>query len=90
MAGLLSRLGRCSARRHWLVIIAWGVIMGIAGVTYTLFAGTISSSITIPNAKTSQVQDELADKFPEKRVSLPEYLDFAEQLVHHLEGHHGM
>ena len=33
---------------------------------------------------------ELADKFPEKRVSLSEYLEFAEQLVHHLEGHHGM
>ncbi|WP_144713071.1 MMPL family transporter [Curtobacterium pusillum] len=64
MAGLLYRLGRFSARRHWLVIIAWVVILGIAGVTYTLFAGTISSSITIPNTKTSQVQDELADKFP--------------------------
>lgn len=64
MAGLLYRLGRFSARRHWLVIIAWIVIMGIAGVTYSLFAGTISSSITIPNTKTSQVQDELADKFP--------------------------
>ncbi|MFS2028571.1 MULTISPECIES: MMPL family transporter [unclassified Curtobacterium] len=64
MAGLLYRLGRFSARRHWLVIIAWVVIMGIAGVTYSLFAGTISSSITIPNTKTSQVQDELADKFP--------------------------
>ncbi|MGN6407474.1 MAG: MMPL family transporter [Curtobacterium sp.] len=64
MAGLLYRLGRFSARRHWLVIIAWVVIMGIAGVTYSLFAGTISSSITIPNTKTSQVQDQLADKFP--------------------------
>jgi RND superfamily putative drug exporter len=64
MAGLLYRLGRFSARRHWLVIIAWIVIMGIAGLTYSLFAGTISSSITIPNTKTSQVQDELADKFP--------------------------
>ncbi|KTR51877.1 MMPL family transporter [Curtobacterium oceanosedimentum] len=64
MAGLLYRLGRFSARRHWLVIIAWVVILGIAGLTYSLFAGTISSSITIPNTKTSQVQDELADKFP--------------------------
>ena len=64
MAGLLYRLGRFSARRHWLVIITWVVIMAVAGVTYTLFAGTISSSITIPNTKTSQVQDQLADKFP--------------------------
>ena len=64
MAGLLYRLGRFSARRHWLVIITWIVVMGIAGGTYALFAGTISSSITIPGTKTSQVQDELADKFP--------------------------
>ncbi|WIB59478.1 MMPL family transporter [Curtobacterium sp. MCLR17_007] len=64
MAGLLYRLGRFSARRHWLVIITWIVLMGIAGGTYALFAGTISSSITIPGTKTSQVQDELADKFP--------------------------
>ncbi|WP_267425140.1 MULTISPECIES: MMPL family transporter [unclassified Curtobacterium] len=64
MAGLLYRLGRFAARRHWLVIIAWIVILGITGGTYALFAGTISSSITIPNTKTSQVQDQLADKFP--------------------------
>ncbi|ROP61008.1 MULTISPECIES: MMPL family transporter [unclassified Curtobacterium] len=64
MAGLLYRLGRFSARRHWLVIISWIVIMGIAGGTFALFSGTISSSITIPGTKTSQVQDELADKFP--------------------------
>ncbi len=64
MAGLLYRLGRFSARRHWLVIVSWIVIMGIAGGTYALFAGSISSSITIPGTKTSQVQDELADKFP--------------------------
>ncbi|MGN7191170.1 MMPL family transporter [Curtobacterium sp. MCBA15_004] len=64
MAGLLYRLGRFAARRHWLVIITWIVLMGIAGLTYSLFAGTISSSITIPNTKTSQVQDQLADKFP--------------------------
>ncbi|MFJ3383644.1 MULTISPECIES: MMPL family transporter [unclassified Curtobacterium] len=64
MAGLLYRLGRFSARRHWLVIISWIVIMGIAGGTYALFSGSISSSITIPGTKTSQVQDELADKFP--------------------------
>lgn len=64
MAGLLYRLGRFSARRHWLVIIAWVVILGVTGGTYALFAGSISSSISIPNTKTSQVQDELADKFP--------------------------
>ncbi|PZE85268.1 MMPL family transporter [Curtobacterium sp. MCBD17_032] len=64
MAGLLYRLGRFAARRHWTVIIAWIVLMAIAGVTFSLFSGTISSAISIPGTKTSQVQDELADKFP--------------------------
>jgi RND superfamily putative drug exporter len=64
MAGLLYRLGRFAARRHWTVIIAWIVLMAITGVTFSLFSGTISSAISIPGTKTSQVQDELADKFP--------------------------
>jgi RND superfamily putative drug exporter len=46
------------------VIVAWLALTAIAGVTYSLFAGTISSAITIPGTKTSQVQDELAGKFP--------------------------
>jgi putative drug exporter of the RND superfamily len=63
MAGLLYRLGRFSARRHWLVIIAWIVIMAIAGGAYAAFHGTLSSSITIPGTKTQQVSDELSSKF---------------------------
>jgi RND superfamily putative drug exporter len=64
MAGLLYRLGRFSARRHWYVVIAWILILALGGVGYALFAGTISSSITIPGTATSKVTDELAKKFP--------------------------
>jgi RND superfamily putative drug exporter len=64
MAGLLYRLGRFSARRHWTVILSWIVIIAIAGVGYGLFAGTISSSITIPGTATAKVADQLATKFP--------------------------
>ncbi|PZE77868.1 MMPL family transporter [Curtobacterium sp. MCBD17_019] len=63
MAGLLYRLGRFAARRHWSVVVAWIVILALAGVGYSLFAGTISSSITIPGTATSKVTDELAKKF---------------------------
>jgi RND superfamily putative drug exporter len=64
MAGLLYRLGRFSARRHWLVIVAWIVIVALAGVGFALFKGPVSSSITIPGTATSKVTDELAAKFP--------------------------
>lgn len=64
MAGLLYRLGRFAARRHWTVIIAWVVIIALAGTGYALFKGTPSSSITIPGTATQKVTDELAKKFP--------------------------
>ncbi|KQO61360.1 MMPL family transporter [Curtobacterium sp. Leaf261] len=64
MAGLLYRLGRFAARRHWYVIVAWVLLLALGGVGYSLFAGTTSSNITIPGTATAKVQDELADKFP--------------------------
>ena len=64
MAGLLYRLGRLSARRHWTVIVSWALIIALAGVGYGLFHGAISSAITIPGTATSKVTDELATKFP--------------------------
>jgi len=67
MAGLLYRLGRFSARRHWTVIVSWVLIIALTGVGYALFAGVPSPSISIPGTATAKVQDELAAKFP--RVS---------------------
>ncbi|WP_433041658.1 MMPL family transporter [Dactylosporangium sp. CS-033363] len=64
MAELLYRLGRFSARRHWLVITGWIVVMAIAGATYAMFSGSLSGAITIPGTPTSKVADELAAKFP--------------------------
>ncbi|AMM20262.1 RND transporter [Frondihabitans sp. PAMC 28766] len=64
MAGLLYRLGRFAARRHWTVIISWVVIIALAAVAYSIFKGPTSESITIPGTATSKVTDELAKKFP--------------------------
>ncbi|ARC56252.1 Membrane protein YdfJ [Frondihabitans sp. 762G35] len=64
MAGLLYRLGRFSARRHWVVIVSWVVIIALAGVGYGLFKGPITSAISIPGTATQKVTDELAAKFP--------------------------
>ncbi|OMH23892.1 RND transporter [Tersicoccus phoenicis] len=64
MAGLLYRLGRFCASRHWLVIISWILVLAISGGTFALFSGTISSAISIPGTATEQVQNRLAEKFP--------------------------
>jgi RND superfamily putative drug exporter len=46
------------------VIVAWVVIIALAGVAFSLFKGPTSESITIPGTATSKVTDELAKKFP--------------------------
>ena len=63
MAGLLYRLGRFAARRRWLVIVSWIVIIALAALGYGLFRGTISSSVSIPGTATSKVTDELTRDF---------------------------
>ncbi|TFD69317.1 MMPL family transporter [Cryobacterium sp. Hb1] len=64
MASLLYRLGRFSARRAWLVIVAWVVILGLAVGAFSAFGGTLTSSVSIPGTATQKVSDELAAKFP--------------------------
>jgi len=64
MASLLYRLGRFSARRAWLVIVAWVVILGLAGGAFALFGGTLTSAVSIPGTATQEVSDELSEKFP--------------------------
>jgi RND superfamily putative drug exporter len=64
MASLLYRLGRFSARRAWLVITAWILVLGLAGGAFALFGGTLTSAVSIPGTATQQVSDELSEKFP--------------------------
>ncbi|GAA3883973.1 MMPL family transporter [Leifsonia kafniensis] len=64
MASLLYRLGRFSARRAWLIIVAWVVVLGLAGGAFALFGGTLTSAVSIPGTATQKVSDELAEKFP--------------------------
>ncbi|MCF6378302.1 MMPL family transporter [Nocardioides KLBMP 9356] len=63
MAELLYRIGRLAARRHWSVIGAWLAVLVVTGVTYASFAGTLSSSITLPDTPTTQVSGQLERDF---------------------------
>lgn len=65
MASLLYRLGRFAARRAWTVVVAWIVVLGLAGGAFALFGGTLTSAVSIPGTATQKVSDELADKFPQ-------------------------
>ncbi len=64
MAEALYRLGRFCARRAWLVIVAWLIILGLAATGFLLGRGTLSSVVSIPGTETARVTDELAARLP--------------------------
>ena len=65
MAEFLYRLGRASARRARSVLALWFAVLVVAGVAFTLFSGTLSSAISIPDTPTTQVTDRLEQELPE-------------------------
>ncbi|MFI2752816.1 MMPL family transporter [Cellulomonas sp. P22] len=65
MAELLYRLGRLSARRAWVVVAAWAVVVALAAAGFAVGQGTLTSAVSIPGTATAQVTDALAEKFPQ-------------------------
>lgn len=64
MANFLFTLGRGSARRPVVVIVAWLLALGVAGSAFVAFGGTLSDSFSIPGTETERVTDELSDEIP--------------------------
>ena len=64
MANLLYKLGLFSARRAWLVIISWLIILATTVTGMTLFAGTLSTSMSIAGTPSQLVIDDLKASFP--------------------------
>ncbi|UOE43487.1 MMPL family transporter [Agromyces larvae] len=62
MAELLYRLGRFSARRAWVVIVGWLVVLGLAGGAFLAFGGALATSFSIPGTETARVIDQLEDE----------------------------
>ncbi|MBI5160712.1 MAG: MMPL family transporter [Micrococcales bacterium] len=62
MAELLYRLGRLSARRGWLVVLAWTVVLGIAGAGFVLGHGALTASFDIPGTASGRTADQLSAK----------------------------
>ena len=65
MANLLFRLGTFSAKRAWLVIISWVLLLATAVGLMLGFMGKLSSSMSIDGIPSQDVIDRLADSFPE-------------------------
>ncbi|MFY9305071.1 MAG: MMPL family transporter [Rhodoluna sp.] len=65
MATLLYKLGLFSARKAWLVIIAWLALLGItAGLALSL-GGRLTTTISIDGVPSQNVVDQLQSTFPE-------------------------
>lgn len=65
MALWLYKLGRFAARRAWLVIVSWAVLIGLVGGAAALFMGPMSNSFQIPGTETQQMADKLAAELPD-------------------------
>ncbi len=65
MAELLYRLGKFAARRAWIVVSAWLIVLIAAGAAFAAFGGTLSTAVSIPGTPTEQVTDRLEEEFPE-------------------------
>lgn len=65
MAQLLFRLGRFSARRAWIVLSAWIVLLGLMVGAALTFGGSFSSNLTLSGTPAQQVIDDLKKNFPD-------------------------
>ena len=64
MAQFLYHLGRLSAKRAWLVIGAWVLILGLAVGAALGLGGKFSSSMTLDGTPAQTVIDQLKQSFP--------------------------
>lgn len=65
MAKLLQALGLFSAKRAWLVLISWLLILISAGTWAVLGMGKLSTSMAIDGVPAQTVIDQLQKSFPE-------------------------
>ena len=65
MAELLYRIGLFSARRAWLVITAWILLLAASVTTMSLAGGKLSTAMSIPGTPAQLVIDDLKKSFPE-------------------------
>ncbi|RPF29096.1 MMPL family transporter [Georgenia muralis] len=65
MAALLHRIGRWSARHHWSVVVAWLLVIAVAGTGAVVLGKPLGNDFTIPGSRFQEVLDELEREIPE-------------------------
>ena len=65
MAELLHRLGTFAARRAWIVLTAWALILAVAVGGFLVGFKGLSSSFDIPGTASGEVIDELEQGLPD-------------------------
>ena len=66
MNNLLERLGGFAARRHWVIIIAWVVILGGLLAARGAFGGTYVNNYTVSGSGSAVGLDVLNSTFPQQ------------------------
>ncbi len=64
MSTLLYRLGSWCARRWWVVLLVWAVVVVAVGSGWVLLGARTSNDITLPGTETQAATDFLAREFP--------------------------
>jgi RND superfamily putative drug exporter len=66
MSNLLERLGRFAARRHWIVIVTWLVILGGLLGAARAFGGAYVNDYTVPGSGSSNGLNLLNSDYPQQ------------------------
>ncbi|MCW2595458.1 MAG: domain transrane transporter [Jatrophihabitans sp.] len=64
MNAFLEALGRWCARRHWQVIVAWVILLGVLLAARNSFGGKFVNDYTVPGSQSSQGLSLLKKDFP--------------------------
>jgi uncharacterized membrane protein YdfJ with MMPL/SSD domain len=64
LAQLLYRLGTFTARRRWIVLAAWLVLVLVVGFLIRTIGGNTSNNLDLPGTGSQEVSDLLAERFP--------------------------
>ena len=65
MSTLLYALGRWSYRHPWRVLVAWLLLLGIAGGSAALFMKGTDNSFSIPGTESQAGIEQLSRTFPQ-------------------------
>jgi len=65
MNAALERLGRWCARRHWLVLLVWLLLVAASLTTSRLWGGQFANDFTVPGSQSADGLAVLEDRFPQ-------------------------